>query len=196
MSSTTNTTITETFSNLSESLKALEAEGVAAKKRAEYFQSVDTVTLQLRGSIRVKEEETKGVFEFRTKTSEGWITAKAKCTEKKMRIFRWASVIGEGGEKIGEMLLACTVRSYVDKEGTIIGVSSKNTRFNKDVLTGKELVRAHGHINTWVHSYKGQEVTTQVFNANGLGLAAKPSEFKKAQEDALKNLPNTEDVPE
>ena len=201
--------VTDRFTNLAESLKAARETSEKSRKAAEYFASVDTVILIPRGTLRTTVTTGKmEVQEFRAPladdTVEGgvrWAVIKAKALERKTKITRFCiSVDPDTGEKGEDMLLVCTIRTYEDAQGTILGVSSKNTRCRLDILAGREALRAHGHTNKWEHEYKGNKVTTTVFNANGIGLFQAPSHFAadqlKAVQDMLANLPDMSSLPE
>lgn len=194
------------LSNLGAALATLKEQSEKNRKAAEYFKSVDTVYLRPRGSVRTSETvEAKAIHEFRAPTvGEGgevvWANIKAKATERKLRVTRFCDELDAEGRKVGEILLVATVRTYEDAKGTVVGVSPKNSRFRAEVITGKELLRAHGHRNEWEHDYKGTTVKTMVFNANGIGLLTKESQFAVSQEQALKDamakLPELETIPE
>lgn len=199
----------EKFNNLAESLKAAREASDKNRRAAEYFASVDTVILIPRGTIRTTVVVGKPeVQEFRAPVADDtveagvkWVTIKAKATERKTRITRFCtSVDPDTGERGEDILLVATIRTYEDAQGTILGVSSKNTRCKLDILAGKEALRAHGHRNEWTHEYKGAQVTTPVFNANGIGLFKAPSHFAadqlKAVQDMLANLPSMDTLPE
>lgn len=201
--------ITSKFNNLSASLTALKEQSEQNRRAAAYFASVDTIILQPRGTVRTTESiEAMKVQEFRAPSPDPedttkvvWSVVKAKVIERKLRVTRFCDVIDQKtGEKSGEILLVATVRTYEDAKGTIVGVSSKNTRFRAEHIVGKELLRAHGHVNTWEHEYKGEKIVTQVFNANGIGLANKVSDFAERQvqqlKDRLASMPGMEGLPE
>ena len=200
------TVVTSTFDKLQASMAALRKQGEQSKKAAEYFKTVTTLNLVLRGNIRVKETEALGRFEFKTKVqnpdgSTAWQKAEANCQERRMQIFKWADVLDMSGPEpvvVDSVLVALNIRTYHDSRGECIGLSPKNSRFNRDILTGHDILRAHGHVNDWerTDSRTGQKEKIKIFNVNGIGKFEKPSEFARRQKDelALASIPDMGDM--